>query len=431
VVSPTAADLEAGADVCAFVDASPSPFHAVAEIVRRLRAAGFSELDERERWSLAPGDARYVVRDGGSVAAVRIGTAPAAEAGFRVVGAHTDSPTFKVRPRADVHGKAGYAVVGVEVYGGPLHHTWLDRDLTLAGRVVMADGSVGLVRVPGAPLRIPSLAIHLNRSLYEDGLQLNLQHHLVPVLSASLEGADLLDLVAAGLERSASGQPAGYDLVLVDTQPAALGGLDEQFVLAPRQDDLVSCWAAVRALAEVEAAAATQVVVCYDHEEVGSRSAEGASGPFLEDVLRRVVAATGDVDPQSVPRAVARSLLVSADAAHAVHPNYADKHDPHHQPRLGGGPVVKSHANQAYATDAGTLAAFTRCAEAAGVAVQHFTNRADSPSGSTIGPLTATRLGMPTVDVGNPLLSMHSVREQSATSDLLPLAAVLREHLRA
>ncbi|HUG86003.1 MAG TPA: M18 family aminopeptidase [Euzebya sp.] len=423
---PTEADRDAARDLCAFIDASPSPFHAVAAIAESLGAAGFAGLDERSRWSLSAGELGYVVRDGGSIIAFRVGSQPPAEAGLRIVGAHTDSPTFRVRPNPEVS-RAEYGLLGVEVYGGPLHYTWLDRDLTLAGRVVDHDDHIRLVHLPGAPLRIPSLAIHMNRDLYEKGLQLNMQQHLVPMFAAVAGDGDLASLLADQV----GGQPVTWDLVLADTQASALGGLDEQFVLAPRQDNLVSCHAGIQALIQSQPSAATQVVICNDHEEAGSRTAEGAAGPFLEDTVRRLVAATGDSDPQSVPRALAGSILVSADAAHALHPNYVDRHDGGHQPRLGGGPVIKSHANQAYATDAGTAAHFlARCRDAQ-VPVQHFTNRADQPSGSTIGPLTATRLGMPTVDVGNPLLSMHSIREQSATVDLLYLARALREHLSA
>jgi aspartyl aminopeptidase len=423
---PGDADRDAARKLCAFIDAAPTPFHAVRQLTGRLDAAGFEALDERARWSLPPGSTGYVVRDGGSLVAFRLGIDPPAVAGMRLVGAHTDSPTFRVRPNPTVS-RAGYAQIGVEVYGGPLHHTWLDRDLTLAGRVITADGGSHLVHLPGAPLRIPSLAIHLNRGLYEQGLQLNMQQHLVPVLAAAAGDGDLTALLADVVD----GDPVTWDLVLADTQPSTLGGLHEQFVLAPRQDNLVSCHAAIEALLAAPPAGVTQVVVCNDHEEVGSRSAEGAAGPFLEDVIRRLVAATGDVDPQSVPRTMAGSLLVSADAAHAVHPNYADKHDPGHQVRLGGGPVVKIHASQAYASDAGTAARFIAACRRADVPVQQFTNRADQQSGSTIGPLTATRLGLPTVDVGNPLLSMHSVREQSATVDLPRLVAAMREHLSA
>lgn len=423
--TPRPADLDEGRALCAFIDASPSPFHAVAALEARLLAEGFRPLHEWDRWELAAGDAAYVVRDGGSIVAFRIGTSPITDAWMRIVGAHTDSPTFRVRPNADLS-RAGYGQLAVEVYGAPLHYTWLDRDLTLAGRVVTHDGAVHLVHLPDAPLRIPSLAIHMNRDLYDKGLQLNPQLHLPPVLAARAEDGDLAALLADQLDGD---DPAAWDLVLADTQPSVLGGLAQQFVLAPRQDNLVSCWAAVQALIEAGPSQGTQVVVANDHEEVGSRSAEGASGSLLEDTLKRLVAATGDHDPQSVPRAVARSILVSADAAHAVHPNFADRHDPDHGPRLGGGPVVKTHASQAYATDAATAAHFMACCRAAGAPVQHFTNRADQPSGSTIGPLTATRLGLPTVDVGNALLSMHSVREQSATVDLLHLVGALREHL--
>lgn len=420
-------------DLLAFVDAGPSPYHAVAELARRLDAAGFSALDERDAWSLAAGDQRYVVRDGGSIVAFRVGRQALADAGFRLIGAHTDSPTFKVRPRGDVR-RSGYRQVGVEPYGGVLHHTWLDRDLTIAGRVAVrgADGvELMLVHLPGAPLRIPSLAIHLYRELSQEGLKLNPQRHLVPVLGADGEGEPaLLELLAhaRGLERSAI---LGHDLVIADTQPSALGGDGEAYVLAPRLDNLASCHAGVHALMNAEAGDATQVLVANDHEEVGSRTAEGAAGSFLSDVLERVVALVDGDAAQARRRAYARSWLVSSDMAHAVHPNYADRHEGSHRPRIGGGPVLKLNANQSYATDAGSGAWFTaRCADV-GVRPQHFVVRADLPCGSTIGPITAARLGIATVDVGNPLLSMHSCREQAGTADISPMIAALTSHYAA
>ncbi|MBA2575299.1 MAG: M18 family aminopeptidase [Euzebyaceae bacterium] len=426
---------ELGEDLCSFVDAGPSPFHVVAEVVRRLEGAGYSGLDERERWALAPGDRRYVVRDAGTVAAFRIGTAEPSAAGFRIVGGHTDSPTFKVRPRPGV-ARAGYRLVGVEPYGGALYHTWFDRDLTLAGRVALrGDGGEPehrLVHLPGAPLRIPSLAIHLDRGVREDGLKPDPQRHLVPLWGPG-DGAEpgLLDVLADHVGAGA-GEIIGHDLVVADTQPAARGGADNGYVFAPRLDNLGSCHAAVHALLRSPPAAPTQVIVLNDHEEVGSGSAEGARGPFLADVLRRIVAAT-EADPpadaQSHAMAAARSWMVSADMAHAVHPNYAERHEPEHRPRLGGGPVLKLNANLSYATDAATGGWFSaRCAEA-GVALQHFVTRADLPCGSTIGPLTATRVGIPTVDVGNPLLSMHSCREQTDVADVAPMIAALSAHL--
>ncbi|MGH3664885.1 MAG: M18 family aminopeptidase [Egibacteraceae bacterium] len=426
------------ADLLAFVDASPTPYHAVAEMARRLQAAGFTVLDETARWSLAPGDRRYAVRDGGSVVAFVVGSAPPADAGFRLIGAHTDSPVLKVRPRPDVH-RAGYRLVGVEPYGGVLLHTWMDRDLTLAGRVAVRGGSgeieLRLVHLPGAWLRVPSLAIHLSRDIRSEGLKLDPQRHVVPVWGPESNSNSHLNS-SRGLHEAVTAHLGvapdvllGADLVTADTQPAALGGADDAYVLAPRLDNLTSCHAGLCALLAAGAAAPTQVLVANDHEEVGSGSAEGARGPFLSDVLRRIVAASGDADPQAMAIAAARSWLGSSDTAHAVHPNYAERHDPQHQPRLGGGPVIKHNANQSYATDASSAAWFAaRCADA-GVEVQHFVTRADLPCGSTIGPLTAARLGIATTDVGNPVLSMHSVREQAAAADVDPMVAALRAHL--
>jgi aspartyl aminopeptidase len=416
--SPDAApthDLALGNDLRAFVDASPSPSHAVAELARRLTAAGFTELAEADRWAPEPGATHFVVRHG-SLVAFRMGTGPLAESGLRMVGAHTDSPTFKVRPHSDVR-QAGYRLVGVEPYGGGLWHTWLDRELTVAGRVALRGGSTALVRLPGAPLRLPSLAIHLDRGVRE-GLTLDPQRHLVPVWDRDLgtePGLAEAVAAAAGVE---PGDVVGHDLVLADTQPAARAGADGSWVAAPRLDNLGCCHAGLRALLDAPAGERTQLLVCNDHEEVGSGSMAGARGSFLEDVVRRLAAAADPGDPQAAPRALARSVLVSADMAHAVHPTRSDRHEPAHQPELGGGPVLKINANQAYATDGTTGGWFAeRCAEA-GVPLQRFVSRADLPCGSTIGPLTATRLGVATVDVGSPMLAMHSCRELASALDV-------------
>lgn len=417
---------QAGADLRAFVDASPSPFHAVEEMTRRLAAEGFSELDERDRWSLAPGDQRYVVRDGGSVVAFRVGSAPAADAGLRLVGTHTDSPTFKVRPRHDLT-KGRYRLLGVETYGGLLAHTWLDRELTVAGRLATRadDGSVQtrLVRLPGGPVRLPSLAIHLDRAV-RDGLKLDPQVHLVPTWGADADEPGLLEALAelAGVDEAAI---LGHDLVLADSQPSAATGIDGSWVAAPRLDNLGSCHSATLALIAAAPAAHTQLVVANDHEEVGSGSMEGARGSFLEDVVARIVAATGGSDAQDLHVAVARSHLVSADMAHAQHPTQGERHEPSHAPVLGGGPVLKINANQSYATDARSGGWFAaRCADA-GVPLQHFVSRNDLPCGSTIGPLTAMRLGISTVDVGSPLLGMHSCRELGSARDVPLMVAAL------
>jgi aspartyl aminopeptidase len=407
--------LSPGDDLRALVDASPSPFHAVAELSRRLTAAGFSELAEADAWSLAPGDARFVVRSG-SLLAFRVGSAPLAGAGMRLVGAHTDSPTFRVRPRPDVR-QAGYRLVGVEPYGGGLWHTWLDRELTAAGRVALRGGRTALVRLGGAPLRLPSLAIHLDRGVRE-GLTLDPQRHLVPVWSRDLGTEPGLLEAVADAAGATPGDVVAHDLVLADTQPAGTTGADGTWIAAPRLDNLGSCHAGVTALIGAAPGERTQVLVANDHEEVGSGSMSGARGSFLEDVVRRLVAVTDPGDPQALPRAMARSRLVSADMAHAVHPTRYDRHEPSHTPQLGGGPVVKVNANQAYATDAAGGGWFAERCAAAGVPVQSFVTRADLPCGSTIGPLTATRLGVATVDVGAPMLAMHSCRELASALDV-------------
>jgi aspartyl aminopeptidase len=416
------ADLTLGNDLRSFVDASPSPFHAVAELARRLRAAGFTELAETDTWQLAPGGQHVVVRQG-SLIAFRVGTAPLADAGLRMVGAHTDSPTFKVRPHDDVR-QAGYRLVGVEPYGGGLWHTWLDRELTVAGRVALRGGRTELVRLPGAPLRLPSLAIHLDRSV-RDGLTLDPQRELVPVWSRDLDTEPGLRAALAAEVGARVDDVVGHDLVLADTQPAAPAGADGTWIASPRLDDQACCHSGLTALIGAPGGRRTQLLVCNDHEEVGSGSMSGARGSFLEDVVARLVAVTDGADPQALPRALAHSRLVSADMAHAVHPTRSDRHEPAHRPQLGGGPVLKVNANQAYATDAGTGSWFAeRCAEA-GVPVQWFVTRADLPSGSTIGPLTATRLGVATVDVGAPMLAMHSCRELASSLDVPLMVAAL------
>lgn len=404
-------------DLCAFVDASPSPFHAVAEARRRLLAAGFRELSELDAWSLAPGDAAFATRSDASLIAFRVGEPGA---GFRILGAHTDSPNLRLKPNP-VFTREGVAQLGVEVYGGVLLHTWLDRDLGVAGRVVLDDLSRHLVRLDEPVCRVPSLAIHLDREVNEKGLVLNRQQHLPPLLA--LGDADVAaQTLFSRLAATAGVDPVrirGFDLGLYDRTPATIGGQDGAFVFAGRLDNLASCHAGLSALLGSTPGAVTQVVALFDHEEVGSSSAQGAAGPFLEDVLRRLT------PPEAFSRAIAASFCVSADMAHAVHPNYADRHEPRHMPRLGRGPVIKANTQQRYATDGLTAARFRRACEQAGVVAQDFVTRTDLACGSTIGPITATRLGVPTVDVGNPMLSMHSSREMCGAADVAPMIAAL------
>ncbi len=435
------------ADLLEFIDRSPTPYHAVASAAARLEAGGYRRIEESDLWTLRSGDRCYVVRGGGSLAAFEVGARTPAEVGFRIVGAHTDSPNLRVKPKPDVRAH-GLHQLAVETYGGVLLHTWLDRDLSLAGRVTLRDGRgtrTELVDFARPLLRVPSLAIHLYRELSQEGLKLNAQKHLVPVLglTASNEDSTLASLLAGelGREMSAKGGAApeaadilAYDLMAYDVQPAALSGADGEFIHAARLDNLASSHAGLSALIAAGSsgvADSTRVVVLYDHEEVGSRSSTGAGGTFLSDLLERIAVAvaeaSGEDKEQASARAAARSWLVSADMAHAVHPNYADRHEPGHRPRLGGGPVIKTNANQSYATDAESAGFFAALCERVGVTPQDFVTRSDLGCGSTIGPISAARVGIRTVDVGTPMLSMHSCREMAASADVVPMISVLTE----
>jgi aspartyl aminopeptidase len=403
--------------------------------VRRLRAADYREAPETEVWELAPGDRRYAVRNESSLVAFQVGGVSPADGGFRIVGAHTDSPNLRLKPLADVDAH-GYRQLAVEPYGAVLLHTWLDRDLSLAGRVMLraGDRTRSVLLDFGRPLlRVPNLAIHLQRELRTEGLKLNAQQHLVPVAGLA-DAPGLAELVAGELRaQQIADVPAGeilaFDLMTYDVQPSAVSGARGEFLCAARRDNLASCHAAATALTTAPASpdtAFTRVVVLYDHEEVGSRSAQGASGPLLAGVLDRIVTSFKGGEPQGAARALVRSTLISADMAHAVHPNYADRHEPGHHPVVGKGPVIKQNAGQSYASDAHTAGFFAALCARAGVVPQYFASRSDVACGSTIGPITAARVGIRTVDVGNPMLSMHSCREMAGTADVEPMIDVLR-----
>lgn len=415
----------AATDLASFLDRSPSPFHAAAEVARRLSEKGFSPLDEREAWALEPGERRYVIRGGSTILAFIVGDSPPAEAGFRIIGAHTDSPNLRVKPNAD-GSKSGYQLLGVEVYGGVLLSTWLDRDLSIAGRVFVDVGGAVEARTVDlqAPVaRVSNLAIHLNRGVNTDGLVLNPQKHMVPMVGLGKAPA-LKKMIARALgEREA--RLISYDLCLYDTARAQIGGAEREFIFSGRLDNLASCHAATTALLDGPARApATRVVVFYDHEECGSRSAIGAQGTVVKDTLARIIEAygrregRGAIGFESLTRAMRSSILVSSDMAHGVHPNYDSHHDSHHAPVLNRGLVIKHNNNQSYATDGETAARVVAWANACGYAPQRFVVRTDLPCGSTIGPITAAALGIPTVDVGAPMLSMHSCREVAGTLDV-------------
>jgi aspartyl aminopeptidase len=411
-------------DLRTYLDASPSPFHAASTTAGRLRQAGFTEVDLGDGWSDLPRDG-FVI-DGGGVVAWRTPEGSAAGAAFRLAGAHTDSPCLRVKPNPD-DSLLGWKQLNVEVYGGILNNSWLDRDLGVAGRLVSSDGATRLVDVRRGVARVPQLAVHLDRNV-NDGLKLDPQQHLRPVWGVGSGGpGEFADWIAseAGCET-----PVFWDLCLYDVQPAAVLGGDESLLASGRLDNQVSCWAAVSALIACDPHDWIAMIVLNDHEEVGSSSTTGAGGPLLERVMERhVTARRGGRD--DFLRALSRSLCVSADNAHAVHPNYPERHDPDHRPMVNAGPAIKVNSNQRYATSPATAAAFREACERAGVPWQVFVSRNNMPCGSTIGPITATRLGIDTVDVGVPQLSMHSARELCGVDDPPALSAALTALLSA
>ena len=409
-----------------FLKRSPSPFHATQSMAEALQAAGYQALDERETWQLQPQGRYYVTRNDSSIIAIKLGQHDPVQHGIRMVGAHTDSPCLKVKPQPEL-ARHGYWQLGVEVYGGVLLSPWFDRDLSLAGRVTFKHNEQlqsRLIDFKHAIASIPSLAIHLNREA-NSGWAINAQTELPPVL-AQLQGEtkqDFRALLADQLQREHAISDAcvlDYELCFYDSQPAALIGLNQDFIASARLDNLLSCYSGLQALLHSDNQH-SQVLVCTDHEEVGSNSACGADGPFLEQVLRRVLNSEEDF-----VRCIQHSLLISADNAHGIHPNYADKHDANHGPLLNHGPVIKVNANQRYATTSETSSFFKLLCQQANIPVQSFVTRSDLGCGSTIGPITASQLGVQTIDIGVPTFAMHSIRELAGSKDLGYLLSVLQ-----
>ena len=411
-----------------YIDRCPTPFHAVAEIRIMLKKHGFVQLDETDAWNLSSGGKFYVIRNDSSLVAFVLGNQPPETTGFKIIGAHTDSPNLRLKPNP-VFEKNGYVQLGVEVYGGVLLSTWTDRDLSLGGRVALRSQESRLLKIGRPLLRIPQLAIHLNRGVNEKGLILNPQTHLPPILTLAKSKETLIELVAGEIKCKPSAI-ASMELSLYDIQPGSLGGAEGEFLFAPRLDNLASCHAATLALLQSqEKNPLTRVLAFYDNEEVGSETAQGSGSPFLKDVLERITSSSKR-PREAFMRSISRSFFVSADMAHAVHPNYAEMHDPHHMPRINKGPVIKSNAGQRYATDGMSGAYFESLCERAGVTAQKFIMRSDLVCGSTIGPITAANLGIRTVDVGNPMLSMHSAREMAGTKDHGDIIQVFKEFFR-
>lgn len=411
-------------DLLSFLNQSPTPWHAVATMKKQLDSAGFHSLDEKDDWSLQAGTGYYAIRNGSSIVAFRTGNTDTTKAGVRMVGAHTDSPCLKVKPNPVLRRK-GFLQLGVEVYGGALLNPWFDRDLSLAGRVTYVDGNGqvqdALINFRKPVAFIPSLAIHLDREA-NSNRTVNPQTDLPPVLMQVSEDdtTDFASLLIAQL-KAEQGVTAerilGYELSFYDVQPAGFVGLRDHFIASARLDNLLSCYIGLQALLDATGEQPA-LLVCNDHEEVGSMSAEGAQGPFLSSVLERWCG-TGK------SRAIAHSMMISADNAHGIHPNFMDKHDENHGPLLNAGPVIKVNHNQRYATNSRSAAVYRHLSDQLGLPHQTFVVRSDMGCGSTIGPLTAANLGVTTLDIGVPQLGMHSIREMIGADDAYTLFKVL------
>ncbi len=422
-------------DLLRFIDDSPSPWHVVDSIENRLAAQHWQRLDETTHWTLQAGGRYYVVRDDSSIILFVLGEKPLLETGFKIIGAHTDSPGLRVKPNA-ISLIDGVLRVNVEVYGGPILATFTDRDLSLAGRVSYKDPHGAIVsqrvRFDTPLLRLPNLAIHMNRGVNDDGLKLNKQTEL-PLILAMLAQEQLPQPYFTALLAAQAGVDAArilaWELAVYDTQKGSFWGSDKQFYANSQLDNLASCHAALTALlATTQAEAVDNTLVCalFDHEEIGSESKKGADGSFLSDVLARITSATV-TEPQALTRVLAQSFMISADMAHAYHPNFPLAYDPDHKVMVNKGPVIKVNANHRYSTESVSEALFADWCDQAGVPYQKYSHRSDLPCGSTIGPMTSARLGLRTVDVGNPMWAMHSIRESAGVLDHHYLINVLRQ----
>jgi len=422
-------------DLLDFIDASPSPWHAVSTLADTLRKNGFRPLLEDQHWDLGKRGKYYVVRDSASIIAFVVGQKSIAESGFKIVGAHTDSPGLRLKPKT-AHATQGIAQLGVEVYGGPIIATFTDRDLSLAGRVMVRDGDrfkSHEVRFNQSIVRLPNLAIHMNREVNEKGLVLNKQTGLPLIFGFAADSAEahtqLTKALASELAINAV-DILTWDLAVYDTQKGSLWGINQEFIANSQLDNLASCHAGVTALLATEKPDSTNICALFDHEEVGSESASGAGGSFMLDVINRICAAT-ETSQEDRLRGFANSFFISADMAHAYHPNHPSAYEPCHHATINHGPVIKTNANQRYSTNADTAARFVQLCEKANVPYQHYSHRTDLGCGSTIGPMLAAQLGMPTVDVGNAMWAMHSIRESAGVLDHGYMISVLSKHFQS
>lgn len=425
-----------GKDLIHFIDASPSSFHASKNVEEILVKEGFKKLDLQDKWNLEKEGKYYVVKNNSAVIGFVVGKGQIEENGFKIIGAHTDSPAFKIKPDPEIIVEGKYLKLNTEVYGGPILSTWFDRPLSMAGRVSTNTGNPLkpkelLIDIEKPIMIIPNLAIHMNRKVNE-GVKINPQSDTLPLLSNIEDKFEkdnfLVKLLAKELDVKAE-DILDFELFLYGVDKGSLVGINEEFISVGRLDDLAMVHAGLNGLLDSGVASATNVLVCFDNEEVGSGTKQGAASPMLRTVLERIVLAM-DKDREDYYRALASSFLISADQAHALHPNYIDKQDPTNRPVINGGPAIKFAANQAYTTDGFSAAVYEGICKSIDIPMQKFVNRSDAKGGSTIGPISSSQIDISSVDIGNPILAMHSIRELGGVLDHYNAYKSFREFYR-
>ncbi|WP_294155905.1 M18 family aminopeptidase [uncultured Clostridium sp.] len=406
-----------------FINKSKTAFQGAYEVKNILDQNGFTEIKESDCWNLSKGDKHYIMKNDSAVIAFEVGSGEIEEDGFRLIGAHTDSPGFRIKPSAEMKVENNYLKLNTEVYGGPILSTWFDRPLSIAGRVTLKSDNVfkpetRIVDVNNPVLIIPNIAIHMNRSVNE-GYEFNKQKDVLPLLTLCNEKLEkdnyLLNLLAETLNVEVA-EILDFDLFLYEYAEGTVVGLNEELISCGRLDDLWMVFAGLKALTESNNIKSTKVLVALDNEEIGSLTSQGANSSILETILERIALGLNK-DREGFRRALSNSVMISADLAHAIHPNYTEKCDPTNKPVLGGGPVIKVAASGSYSTDSFASGIFKGICEKAGVPCQVFVNRSDMRGGTTIGPITAAKLNIPVIDMGAPLLSMHSIRELASVKD--------------
>lgn len=416
-------ELKFAQELVDFIYESPSSFHAADSAKRILDSNGFVELKEEDKWELQAGGKYYVMKNHSALTAFVVGKGKVQEHGFKLIGAHTDSPCFRVKPAAEMQVENHYVKLNTETYSGPILSTWMDRPLSVAGRVTLKSNDVmnpitKLVNINKPILVIPNLAIHMNRNVNQ-GVELNKQKDMLPLMSLINENLEKGNYLLNAIAKEVGVEPAeilDFDLFLYEFEKGGIIGLNDEFISSPRLDDLAMVHAGIVAIAGAEAAQSTNVMVCFDNEDVGSSSKQGADSPMLSSILERIVMSMGG-NREDYFRAIAKSFMISADMAHAVHPNVGEKHDPQNRPLINKGPVIKLSANMRYTTDSNSAAVYQQICKQAEVPVQIFVNRSDEAGGSTIGPINAAHLHLRSVDIGNPSLAMHSIRELAGVMD--------------